>query len=405
MIGLKRNSAIAMSIVAMALSLNAPSTFASTPLKVAFVADPQADGEIQLDYCRKSIYKELRERKDLDMVIFLGDLVNDDVELLAPTKATLDSLRCPWFCLPGNHDRDRYPALDGKRRPRDLKTYLEVFGYGDTTVSRKGVHFILMNDVQAWPEEYSAGFTSSQKAYLESALKAIPQNELAVLSVHIPLSEFKQKDSLSAILSLHPKMLVMCGHTHMNKRHRIGPDDVEEVNVGAACGMFWTGRIGSDGLPSALMNCGAPRGYYVAEFRKKGYFLAYKCVGKDEDYSATAWVTSDNHLVVNVFGGSEDGSVQARFRGSHGWVDLSRKKMPAPETLEVIAFNKTIPHSKGRKRNPEYSPMRTMNSSHVWSASLNGTGISPEKGRIRIRYKDKSMKFSETMPLRDANMQ
>ena len=53
------------------------------PLRVAFVGDPQVDNETELGYARASIYRELRERGDLDLVIILGDLVNDDVRLLA----------------------------------------------------------------------------------------------------------------------------------------------------------------------------------------------------------------------------------------------------------------------------------------------------------------------------------
>ena len=55
-------------------------------LRVAFVGDPQVDNEKELSYARRSIYDELRGRSDLDMAIFLGDLVNDDVSLLAPIR-------------------------------------------------------------------------------------------------------------------------------------------------------------------------------------------------------------------------------------------------------------------------------------------------------------------------------
>ena len=90
---------------------------------VAFVGDPQVDNATQLDYARRSVYRELRERKDLDLVILLGDLVNDKTELLAPTVATLDSLPCPWLAVPGNHDRDRYTKEDGPGtfRPGSVK--------------------------------------------------------------------------------------------------------------------------------------------------------------------------------------------------------------------------------------------------------------------------------------------
>ena len=79
-----------------------------TVIRVAFVGDPQVDNEQELSYARKSVYSELRSRHDLDMVVVLGDLVNDKVNLLAPSVASLDSLSVPWFCVPGNHDKDVY---------------------------------------------------------------------------------------------------------------------------------------------------------------------------------------------------------------------------------------------------------------------------------------------------------
>ena len=87
-------------------------------LRVAFVGDPQADGSGQVVYNQRSIFKELRTRKDLDLVIVLGDIVNDDVKLLDPSIASLDSLSVPWFAIPGNHDRDNVTVV-----PRDLKTW------------------------------------------------------------------------------------------------------------------------------------------------------------------------------------------------------------------------------------------------------------------------------------------
>lgn len=394
----------------VALFLGAAPSSYSRPFRVAFVGDPQADGMRQLEYCRKTVYKELRERKDLDLVIVLGDLVNNQVELLEPTKASLDSLPCPWFCVPGNHDRDVYPVVDGRKRPRDISTYRKVIGYEDTTFVKRGVRFILMNDVRLGGKEYEGGFRDSQKHWLDSVLRATPKNMLAVLSAHIPFTQFTAKDSLSAILSVHPNLLLMSGHTHRVGRDilEIRPDEysralpadapdgeaveIPEVQTGATCGTFWLGVKGEDGFPDATMVCGAPRGYFVADFKRNGkYSLAYKKVlGQDV---ASAWISGDSSLVVNVFGGAPDGSVSVRIPGRKGWLSAVREEMPAPEVLEVMERNKSIPRKIGKVRNPEYIPMRKVNSPHVWSASL-GTGVDVSKaGTVKIRYRDSVMKF------------
>ena len=384
----------------VALFLGAAPSSYSRPLRVAFVGDPQADGMRQLEYCRKTIYKELRERKDLDLVIVLGDLVNNQVDLLEPTKASLDSLSCPWFCVPGNHDRDVYPVIDGRKRPRDISTYRKVFGYEDTTFVKGGMRFILMDDVRLGGKEYEGGFRDSQKVWLDSVLRATPKNMLAVLSAHIPFTQFTAKDSLSAILAVHPNLLLMSGHTHKVERKffivNLGDGDVvnvREVQVGATCGTFWLGLKDDTGYPDATMVCGAPRCYYVADFKRNGkYSLTCKTVLRDD--VASAWVKDGSDLIVNVYGGAPDGKVLVKIPGRKGWIEADRVARTAPEALAVIERNKSIPRKIGKERNPEYTPMREKKSPHIWSAPLDAEVDVSKAGTVKIRYRDPVMRFS-----------
>ena len=171
-------------------------------LRVAFVGDPQVDNEKELSYARRSIYDELRGRSDLDMAIFLGDLVNDDVSLLAPIRAVLDSLPYAWASVPGNHDRDVYHV---KGKARDMATYSRVIHATDTTFERGGVCFIMMDDVRLeGTGGYEGGFREDQKLWLRERLEALPADRLAVLCAHIPFNEFKAKDSLETIADVRP---------------------------------------------------------------------------------------------------------------------------------------------------------------------------------------------------------
>ena len=74
------------------------------PLRVALIGDPQVDNARELDFARRSVIKELAGRKDIDLAVFLGDIVNDAPGLLTPMKQSLDSLPFPYCCIPGNHD-------------------------------------------------------------------------------------------------------------------------------------------------------------------------------------------------------------------------------------------------------------------------------------------------------------
>lgn len=352
-------------------------------LRVALVGDPQVDNPVEMGYARRSIYRDLRGRRDLDLCIFLGDLVNDNMSLLPESLSVIDSLPFQSFMVPGNHDRDVYRGAKSSgsmSRPRDLSTWRKLVGYVDTSFVRGNVRFIMMNNVRhaaAGMTDYVGGFTEKQKHWLDSVLvtdvarggkmsrgsvdrsrrpsrgKVTPA--LTILATHIPFSQMKGRDSVLALIPEHTRMLYVSGHTHFVSRD----DSIPEVIAGATCGSWWRGVKDSDGVPYALQSCGAPRGYFVAEISRDGdYRLRYRCVGMDDEVSV--WgvrvecegaVSPEGNIVmgkgesegvtvkeggfvrakedsgvyrlyINVFGGAPDGVV--RVRGGRRWRIVSR---------------------------------------------------------------------------------
>lgn len=350
-------------------------------LRVALVGDPQVDNPVEMGYARRSIYRDLRSRRDLDLCIFLGDLVNDNMSLLPESLSVIDSLPFQSFMVPGNHDRDVYRGAKSSgsmSRPRDLSTWRKLVGYVDTSFVRGNVRFIMMNNVRhaaAGMTDYVGGFTEKQKHWLDSVLvtdvargekmssgsvdrsrrpsrgKVTPA--LTILATHIPFSQMKGRDSVLALIPEHTRILYVSGHTHFVSRD----DSIPEVIAGATCGSWWRGVKDSDGVPYALQSCGAPRGYFVAEISRDGdYRLRYRCVGMDDEVSV--WgvrVEGDGRpednivmgkgesegvtvkeggfvrakkdsgvyrLYINVFGGAPDGVV--RVRGGRRWRIVSR---------------------------------------------------------------------------------
>ena len=101
-----------------------------------------------------------------------------------------------------------------------------------------------------------------------------------------------------------------------------------------------------------------------------------------------------DRLVLNIYGGSSEGTAQVRYKGSGGWIDIPRKEEVAPEVLTGIARNRTLAKEGIRaSRNPEYIPLLTRKSPHTWSGKLPGS-IAPDT-EIRVRYRDRSMRFQE----------
>ena len=352
-------------------------------LRVALVGDPQVDNPVEMGYARRSIYRDLRGRRDLDLCIFLGDLVNDNMSLLPESLSVIDSLPFQSFMVPGNHDRDVYRGAKSSgsmSRPRDLSSWRKLVGYVDTSFVRGNVRFIMMNNVRhaaAGMTDYVGGFTEKQKHWLDSVLvtdvarggkmssgsvdrsrrpsrgKVTPA--LTILATHIPFSQMKGRDSVLALIPEHTRILYVSGHTHFVSRD----DSIPEVIAGATCGSWWRGVKDSDGVPYALQSCGAPRGYFVAEISRDGdYRLRYRCVGMDDEVSVWgvrvecegAVRPEDNivmgkgesegvtvkeggfvrakkdsgvyRLYINVFGGAPDGVV--RVRGARRWRIVSR---------------------------------------------------------------------------------
>ena len=344
-------------------------------LRVALVGDPQVDNPVEMGCARRSIYRDLRGRRDLDLCIFLGDLVNDNMSLLPESLSVIDSLPFQSFMVPGNHDRDVYRGAKSSgsmSRPRDLSTWRKLVGYVDTSFVRGNVRFIMMNNVRhaaAGMTDYVGGFTEKQKHWLDSVLvtdvarggkmsrgsvdrsrrpsrgKVTPA--LTILATHIPFSQMKGRDSVLALIPEHTRILYVSGHTHFVSRD----DSIPEVIAGATCGSWWRGVKDSDGVPYALQSCGAPRGYFVAEISRDGdYRLRYRCVGMDDEVSVWgvrvecegAVRPEDNivmgkdesegvtvkegggvyRLYINVFGGAPDGVV--RMRGGRRWRIVSR---------------------------------------------------------------------------------
>ena len=344
-------------------------------LRVALVGDPQVDNPVEMGYARRSIYRDLRGRRDLDLCIFLGDLVNDNMSLLPESLSVIDSLPFQSFMVPGNHDRDVYRGAKSSgsmSRPRDLSTWRKLVGYVDTSFVRGNVRFIMMNNVRhaaAGMTDYVGGFTEKQKHWLDSVLvtdvarggkmssgsvdrsrrpsrgKVTPA--LTILATHIPFSQMKGRDSVLALIPEHTRILYVSGHTHFVSRD----DSIPEVIAGATCGSWWRGVKDSDGVPYALQSCGAPRGYFVAEISRDGdYRLRYRCVGMNDEVSVWgvrvecegAVRPEDNivmgkgegegvavregggvyRLYIDVFGGAPDGVV--RVRGGRRWRIVSR---------------------------------------------------------------------------------
>ena len=385
-------------------------------LRVALVGDPQVDDSTEMGYARRSVYRELRGRRDLDMCIFLGDLVNDNMSLLPESVGVVDSLPYQCFMVPGNHDRDVYRGQKSSMyRQRDLSTWRKAVGYVDTSFVRGNVRFVLMNNVRpsdSGMTDYVGGFTDRQKHWLDSVLVADRVEArsrrissgggtpaLTMLATHIPFSQMKGRDSVLALIPDISRLLFVSGHTHFVSRD----DSIPELIAGAACGSWWRGVRDSDGIPYALQSCGSPRGYFVADIHRDGtYDLSYKCIGRPASEQLSAWAVSNDstgrsyRLYINVFGGSSDGVVRISGLGRKTY-SCERSLMAAPEVEQVIRLNASRSRDYRKSHRDEFIPLRRKASPHLWQTTDLISG--PLPAHVNVIYRDAHMRIRQRVPL------
>ena len=385
-------------------------------LRVALVGDPQVDDSTEMGYARRSVYRELRGRRDLDMCIFLGDLVNDNMSLLPESVGVVDSLPYQCFMVPGNHDRDVYhgPKSSMYRR-RDLSTWRKAVGYVDTSFVRGNVRFVLMNNVRpsdSGMTDYVGGFTDRQKHWLDSVLnrgvgetrgrkplRVCGTPALTILATHIPFSQMKGRDSVLALIPDISRLLFVSGHTHFVSRD----DSIPELIAGAACGSWWRGVRDSDGIPYALQSCGSPRGYFVADIHRDGtYDLSYKCIGRPASEQLSAWAVPNDstgrsyRLYINVFGGSSDGLVRISGLGRNTY-SCERSLMAAPEVEQVIRLNASRSRDYRKSHRDEFIPLRRKPSPHLWQTTDIISG--PLPAHVNVIYRDAHMRIRQRVPI------
>lgn len=385
-------------------------------LRVALVGDPQVDDPMEMGYARRSVYRELRGRRDLDMCIFLGDLVNDNMALLPESVGVVDSLPYQCFMVPGNHDRDVYHGpKSSMHRQRDLSTWRKVVGYVDTSFVRGNVRFVLMNNVRhsdSGMTDYVGGFTDRQKYWLDSVLnrgvgetrgrkpsRVCGTPALTILATHIPFSQMKGRDSVLALIPDISRLLFVSGHTHFVSRD----DSIPELIAGAACGSWWRGVRDSDGIPYALQSCGAPRGYFIAGIHRDGtYDLSYKCIGRPASEQLSAWAVPNDsagrsyRLYINVFGGSSDGVVRISGLGRKTY-SCERSLMAAPEVEQVIRLNASRSRDYRKAHRDEFIPLRRKPSPHLWQTTDLISG--PLPAHVNVIYHDAHMRIRQRVPL------
>jgi hypothetical protein len=313
-------------------------------LRALVLTDPQPASETEAGYLAKGLLARLGRRPDMAFGVTLGDIVYDRPDLFARVNALLGRVGVPWYSVPGNHDK----ALGTPDEAASIAAFESVYGPSTYAFHAGPALFVALDDVRPLGgPRFIGGLRPDQFEFLSNLLKTSPRDEWLVLMVHIPLFlpypdspvTFRTQDRLRLFGMLRDRahVLILSGHTHYQRHVAHGAEDgwagaepLHEYNVAAACGGFWSGPAGPDGVPVSTMSDGTPPGYAVLGFTPAGvsmdYFPALLPPDRQLEVHAPSAVAPHQGYVsyfANVFNGDDAWAVESRIDG-RAWVPMAR---------------------------------------------------------------------------------
>ena len=382
--------------------------------EVLLVADTQAANVEELDYVRRELQHHV-QGTSARFAIHHGDVMGDDLALLGQHRDIVAATGILWHHCPGNHDMD----LDSTNPGRSFDTWKKVMGPTHYAFQCAGATFILLNNVEYFGKGakskdgrlYRGRFGEDQLRFVENVLRHVGEDQLVVLSMHIPLLSFENPESeadttadrqrLLDLFARHPNTVSFSGHSHTTEHHYLdrtlatGEASSHHHNVLTAfCGCWWGGPKDERGIPIADSRDGTPRGFHILEVSGNRYATRFVPMGKtahaqmrvrlgngqgDRTVAATAGSAAahDSRMIVNVFDGGPHTRVSCDVacNGMTHTIKLERSKALDPHIVETFAANKSL-----------LKPwVAAAPSSHIWSAALPASLIAGGlEGALRV---------------------
>lgn len=182
------------------------------PFRFAFVTDTHIgspDGVAEEDL-RRTI-RDINAQPDLAFVLLTGDITelgtNQELTL---AKKILDSLRIPWYIIPGNHDT-------GWSETGGLG-FMQTFGMDRFSFNFQGIQFI---GCASGPYvRMSDGHVPRDAVnWLEQQLNALPDSVPLIMVNHYPLdNSLDNWYEITDRIRQKNTWLAICGHGHANRK-------------------------------------------------------------------------------------------------------------------------------------------------------------------------------------------
>ncbi|HSG70306.1 MAG TPA: calcineurin-like phosphoesterase C-terminal domain-containing protein [Planctomycetaceae bacterium] len=377
-----------------------PDTF-----KAILFGDPQPRTQQEVDYMSHDVIAEL-VGTDASFGVTLGDITFDDLSLFEPQAQSIALLGIPWYNVIGNHDIN-YDA----RNDRDSDdTFERAFGPAYYSFDYGTVHFLVLDDI-LWEVKsdtgkgsYRGGLGEEQMEFIRNDLAMIPEDQLVVLMMHIPLMDVGDRQELYRLIEQRPYCVSISAHRHVHQHFFLtkkdgweGPEPHHHIVNVTVSGSWWQGAPDERGIPNTLMADGAPNGYSIMTFDGHNYSLDFRAAGRSADYQMLIQApdevpsseTGKADLYVNVFNGSERSTVEFSATDNGEWLPMQKVSEPDPNYIRAVEFDQSL------GKHPWKELPKPGNSTHLWKTKL-PSAMSPGSYLLRVRTTDMDGKSFES---------
>ncbi len=378
-------------------SVDFPLTRQAEPGKfqAIFLADPQCRDQKELNYMAHDVIEELMGTQGR-FGVTLGDILFDDLALYDNHNALVALVGVPWYNVIGNHDLN----FDAPNDQLSDETFERVFGPSYYAYSYGPVNFIVLDNVnyRGAGNSYDGRLGESQLTFVRNLLPHLPEDEMLVLLIHIPLRSTKDREELFRLIEQRPYTLSLAGHTHWQEHQFLDANDGwrgttrhQHVVAVTVSGSWWGGEPDETGVPHTMMRDGAPNGYLLVTFNGQQAIVDFKAARRPASYQirvhapefVTAAEAASHTVWANVFNGSEKSKVRFRVGEDGEWREMTKTVEPDPVFLALKEAEKAI----GEDNLGHRTLGKITDSGHLWKAKL-PTGLKPGIHRIFVQSDD-----------------
>ncbi len=389
----------------------------ASQFEALLLADTQPENGTELAYLRDDIIAGTLGC-GAAFAINHGDVVFDDLSLYPRYLQMLGATGIPWHHCPGNHDLNSEARDDRHSR----ETWKRVFGPRHYAFQYAGATFIVLDNVHYFGHnpgaprsgQYCGLLGEQQLSFVRNVLAHVPDDQLVVLSMHIPLATYQDPTNpadntadrlaLLELLAGHRHAVSFSGHMHLTEHHYLATSRDNQSRphhhqvLAAASGGWWGGPRDRRGIPFADSPDGTPNGYHVLSVEGGRYTTRFVAAagkttgglravvqGPDRsepsvlsDAPVPASALGDCQLIVNVFDGGPKSKVTCEIEGR------SAARIVMQRTAATDPFFADLCKRHASLQKPWVQPVP---SSHLWTAPL-CANLAPGAHRLTLRAID-----------------